>query len=272
MTGDGGEVRIRTGITKVTADDIVVRGYRLTEDLVGHFSFTDAFFLQMTGRRPAERESRLFEALMVNSMEHGINHPVLVARLTHGAAPETIQAAIAAGILGMGSVGDGAIELVADLLYGLAQTADAEAIADEAAAARLVAEHRASRRIIPGLGHAMHKQADPRVGRLFALVRELGFGGRYVALMHHVASQVALATGRDLPINGAAAVAAAYCELGLPAKIAKAVTVVSICAGVTGHLMEEMRDPQARNMRRLISGATDFRPDEATETRTVKGK
>lgn len=260
MAADGEQVRIRTGITQVSADDIVVRGYRLSEDLVGHFSFTDAFFLQMTGRRPEPRESRMFAALMVNSMEHGINHPVLVARLTHGAAPETVQAAIAAGILGMGSVGDGAIELVADLLYGLARTADAEKIGDEAAAARLVADYRARRQIIPGLGHAMHKQADPRVGRLFALVAELGFPGRHVSLMHRVAAAAAAATGRKLPINGAAAVAAAYCELGLPAKIAKAATVVSICAGVTGHLMEEMRDPQARNMRRLIAGATDFSP------------
>lgn len=92
----------------------------------------------MIGRMPTEKESKLLSGLMVNSMDHGINHPVLVARLTYGAAPEAVQNAIAAGILGTGSVFDGAIELAADMLYRTAEIADRNKINDEEAAERMV--------------------------------------------------------------------------------------------------------------------------------------
>jgi citrate synthase len=251
------DLKIRTSIANVTEDEILVRGRPLI-DLVGRMNFVDAFFFQMRGRVPSEKESRLLSALMVNSLEHGINHPVGVARMTYGFAPEAIQGAIAAGILGMGKVIDGAIELVAELLYTTAAEADRRKISDEEAAAEVVSRFRSEKKFIPGLGHPKHKSGDPRTGRLFELSEELGFNGRYVKLLKLIAQKATAAYDRDLPINGAAAVASMYCELGIPAPIAKAITIVALSAGITGHLMEEIKSPTARTMRALISSATEY--------------
>lgn len=248
---------IKTGITRVDEDDIVVRGRRLAQEVVGRTSFTDFFFLHATGRQPSPAESALFEALLVNSMDHGINHPVLVARLTLGVAPEAIQGAIAAGILGVGRVADGAIELVAERLYKLAGEIDA-GVAETEAIARFLAACEEEGRPVPGLGHPLHKRADPRVDRLFELAGQHGFSMRYVGLMQALARAVSQRKGRDIPVNGAGAVAALYCELGFPPAIAKAATIVSLSAGVTGHLMEELRRPTARAIRRVVAGAVEF--------------
>jgi citrate synthase len=256
---------MRTSISKVTEDDIIVRGHRLAQDLVGRVGFIDAFFLQVNGRMPSEKESKLLSGLMVNSMDHGINHPVLVARLTYGAAPEAIQNAIAAGILGTGSVLDGAIELAADMLYRTAKIADTSKVSDDEAARQMVASYREQKRGIPGLGHPMHKTSDPRTERLFQLAQELGFEGRFVRLIRAISEHATKASGRQLPINGAAAVAALYCELGFPAKIAKAVTIVSLSAGVVGHLMEEMSNPLARDIRKVVKEAIEFGPAESAK-------
>lgn len=248
---------IKTGITRVNEDDIVVRGRRLAQELVGRISFTDFFFLHATGRQPSPAESAVFEALLVNSMDHGINHPVLVARLTFGAAPEAIQGAMAAGILGVGRVADGAIELAADLLYRLAGEIDAGR-SEEEAIARCLATCEDGRQPVPGLGHPLHKKADPRVDRLFELAEQHGFSMRYVGLMQVLAQAASQRKGRSIPVNGAGAVAALYCELGFPPAIAKAATIVALSAGVAGHLMEEIRQPTAREIRRVVSAAVEF--------------
>lgn len=248
---------LKTGISKVDKHDIVVRGKRLSEDLVGKISFSDFFFLHARGRMPTEQESAVFAALLVNSMDHGINLPVLTARLTYGAAPEAIQGAIAAGILGVGQVGDGAVETAAGILYALAGRLDS-GIDSNTAVQEFVDQQVMLGKPVAGLGHPLHKTQDPRVDRLFTIASENGFPGRYIGLMKSLSHAFSAAKGKDIPVNGAGAVAALYCELGFPAPIAKAATIVALAAGVTGHLMEELRRPMARDLRRLVANAVVF--------------
>lgn len=59
----------------------------------------------------------------------------------------------------------------------------------------------------------MHKASDPRTERLFQFAAELGFDGRFVRLMRAISSTATRVTGRDLPINGAAAVSATLAEV-----------------------------------------------------------
>lgn len=248
---------LKTGITRVDENDIVVRGYRLSEDLVGKIGFTDFFFLHARGRMPTTEESAVFAALLVNSMDHGINLPVLTARLTYGSAPEAIQGAIAAGILGVGQIADGAIETAASILYDLASQIDG-GMEPSKAVQDFVERQIINGYPIAGLGHPLHKTQDPRVERLFAIVKQNRFPGRYVELMRALSSSFSAAKGKDVPVNGAGAVAALYCELGFPATIAKAATIVALSAGIVGHLMEEMRRPMARGLRRVIAEAVEF--------------
>ena len=95
----------RTAICTSDEHTIVVRGRDLSKDLIGKISFVDHFFLLLD--RPACRapgEAAVLNATLVAIAEHGLVPSVQAARMTFAAAPDAMQGAVAAGILGCGSV------------------------------------------------------------------------------------------------------------------------------------------------------------------------
>ena len=235
---------LRSDIAWASAEKIGVRGYDLTEDLMGHINLGDMAFLEVMARLPSPNESRLFNAILITLVEHGVVPSTLAARLTYAGAPEAMQAAVAAGLLGLGSVFVGSTEGVARML--------SEALPDPQAAVDLgtladgiVQQHRQQKQIVPGLGHPIHKPVDPRTLRLFAIAVETGFSGHYVALMQAVAAQAELAFGRSLPINATGAIGALCCEMGLSWKVSRGLGVMARAVGLVGHILEESREPMA---------------------------
>src|SRR5580692_6346397 len=173
---------VRSDIAWATPTKIVVRGLDLCEDIVGKLDLGQMAFLEIFARLPEERELRMFNAMMVILVEHGITPSSLATRMTVCGAPEAVQAAIAAGLLSLGSVFVGSLDNAARML----QEALAEAPADadlDAMAAEIVAGYRARREIIPGIGHPFHKPIDPRTVALFEVAKETGYYGPYVELM-----------------------------------------------------------------------------------------
>src|SRR5512134_2852465 len=157
---------IRSDLGWSTPDRIVVRGKDLPREILGTLNLGDMAFFELTGNLPDARQSRLFNAMAVTLVEHGVTPSALAARLTYLGAPEAMQAAVAAGLCGLGSVFVGSTEGCARMLFKALP--DPQANADLAAlAARIVAEHRSREAIVPGLGHPIHKPVDPRVPRLF---------------------------------------------------------------------------------------------------------
>ncbi|KDC17173.1 alcohol dehydrogenase, iron-dependent domain protein, partial [Bordetella bronchiseptica E014] len=98
------------------ARTIVVRGHDLNHEIIGHLNLGDFAFLEITGRKPDPQESALFNALLAVLVEHGMTPTAMVARLTYLGAPESMQAAIAAGLCGMGTKFVGTAEGAARLL------------------------------------------------------------------------------------------------------------------------------------------------------------
>lgn len=239
--------RLRSDIGWSTPDRIGVMGYDLVNDLIGRVNLGDMGFLEITGRLPDARESRMFNAMLVTLAEHGIVPSTLAARLTYTGAPESLQAAVAAGLLGLGSVFVGSTEDAARMLMKALPKANSKTslttIAD-----RIAADYRAGGRILPGLGHPIHKPIDPRVPRLFAIARATGFSGPYVRLMQLIAKRAEKLHGRALPINATGAIAAILCEMQLPPQIARGVGVMARAVGLIGHLLEESRRPMAREI------------------------
>src|SRR6185369_1718295 len=161
--------QIRSELGWSTPERIVVRGKDLPGEILGKVNLGDMAFLELTGRLPTESESILFNAMVVTLVEHGITPSALAARLTFLGAPEAMQAAVAAGLCGLGSVFVGSTEGVARLLSSYLQ----QNLSVEETAKKIVAEHKR----IPGLGHPIHKPVDPRTVRLFEIGRETGFFG-----------------------------------------------------------------------------------------------
>lgn len=223
---------LRSRIARATSDEIVVRGHDLTE-LIGNVSLGDMAWLELKGRLPNQKESAVFNAIAVTLVEHGLTPSALVARLTYLGSPEALQAAVAAGLLGIGSRYGGTVEDVARMLQ--------EAGGD----ARQAKSIAAARKVIPGIGHPQHKGEDPRVKRLLEIAEENGFKGRHVDLMQAIAAEASRARRRHLPVNATGAIGAIASELGFPWQVCRGIAVMARAIGLVAHLQEELEEPLA---------------------------
>ncbi|MCW2721124.1 MAG: citrate synthase [Pseudonocardiales bacterium] len=237
-----------TSIGRSTADDIWVQGYNLADELMGEVDFGSVFYLLITGRLPTPGEARIFNAVLVALADHGLTPTALAARLTYTGAPDSIQGAVAAGVLGAGSVFLGVFEDAGRVLTAAGPTeASSDADLDRLAAA-VVEEHRARGARIPGLGHPFHKNGDPRTARLLAMAREHDVLGPHTRLMLRVQERATSPSGKPLALNAGGACGALLCDLGIDTAVLRGVAVVSRAAGVVGHLAEEARAPMGRTL------------------------
>jgi citrate synthase len=233
---------IRSDIAWSQPDRIVIRGKNLADEILGHMNLGDFAYFQLTGKTATPEQSRVFNAVLITLVEHGITPSALVARLTYDGAPESLQAAVAAGLCGLGTVFVGTTEGTAKMLYEALP--DANSGNDLAEIARkTVALFRDSKQIIPGIGHPVHKPIDPRTPRLFQLAEENGMRGNYVKLMELIAEEAQRASGKVLPINATGAIGAICCEFGFPWKIVRGFGVMARAIGLVGHIQEESERP-----------------------------
>src|SRR5919112_1746577 len=100
----------RTSVGTSDADSITVMGRDVARELMGTTTLTELAFLVVRRRMPSAEETRLLDAVLVSLADHGLTPTVLAARLTHTGAPESLQGAMAAGLLGAGSVFLGVVE------------------------------------------------------------------------------------------------------------------------------------------------------------------
>ncbi len=233
---------LRSDLGWSTPDQVLVRGRDLAADVLGRRSFAWTTFLHLTGREPTAGQEAVFDALLVTLLEHGLTPSAMVARLTHLGAPEALQGAVAAGLLGLGDVFGGSAEAVSAMLR------EARADGGDDPADRGVASRRAARRPVPGIGHPVHDPVDPRAERLWALAAEHGLDGWYVQTMKQIGEAASRAIGRHLPVNATGAIGALACELDLPAGSERGLALIGRAAGLVGHVLEEQTTPIAREM------------------------
>jgi citrate synthase len=242
-----------TKIARHTADAIYVRGASLVDDLIGKLTFTEMMYFQLLGERPTAAQTKILDAVLVTLMEHGITPSAIASRLIYDSCPEAIQAAVAAGLLGVGSTFIGTMEGCAanldEIISSENQLNTAKAIAQR---------FRAAKRPIPGFGHPHHKPDDPRSPRLLAIAEEAGVPGRHIRALRLLAAEVDAAWGRHLTINATGAIAALLGEIGVPREVARGIAVVSRAAGLVGHIREEQLDPSARHIWDTVTQAVPY--------------
>jgi citrate synthase len=239
MIGKAGAAQ--TAISTADANSITVRGKDLTGDLMGRLGFTAYFHLLLTGKEPTSDQLYFLDVLLVAIAEHGLVPTNQVARMTLAADPDALQGAVAAGILGCGSVVLGTAEACAEFLV-----AAKGAIGDgdtDAGMQKFVAALKASGKKVPGFGHPLHKPLDPRAERIFALAEERGIAGTYTRLARQSAGAVAEVYGKPLTLNVSMAIAAILLDLGFPKRIVKAIPILARTASLLAHLAEEQEQP-----------------------------
>ena len=224
-----------TRISQAYPDRVEVRGRDLSGDLMGRLSFTEYFHLLVTGREPTEDQRFFLDLVLVSIAEHGMMPTSVVARMTLAADPESLQGAVAAGILGCGPVILGTSEECARLLE--------EARGSGREPLEIARELHAAGEKVPGFGHPVHKPVDPRAKRILEFADARGVSGPYTELARGFREAVAETWGKPLTMNVSMPIAAVMLDLGFPTSAVKAVPILARTAGLLAHLAEEREQP-----------------------------
>lgn len=238
----GKETVPRTAISTSNEDTIVVRGKDLCKELIGKMSFTEYFFLLLTGRQADATATRVIDATLVAIAEHGLVPSVQASRMTYAAAPDALQGAVAAGILGCGSVILGASETAGRMfaeIHALVQ--NGTPVRD--AAAEIISAYRQQKRAIPGYGHPLHKERDPRVQALFDTAVEAGADTSYIDIAEAVEDVIPGIVGKNLSLNVSAAIPAVLLGIGFPVASLRGIPILARTGGLIAHLAEEVERP-----------------------------
>ncbi|HTM96885.1 MAG TPA: citryl-CoA lyase [Croceibacterium sp.] len=248
-----------TAICTSDATSITVRGRNLTSEIVGKMDFTSYFWLLVTGVEPNEEQLFFLNAVLCSLAEHGLVPSVVAARMTYAAAPEALQGAVAAGLLGCGSVVLGSAE-VAGKFYAEC-VADQRATGDDAnaVAARNIKRLRdGGTKAIPGFGHPQHSGGDPRANLLLKLADERGVSGEHVAMMRALQTALPETIGRELPVNVNGPIPAILLDLGFPVTALKGIGLLCRTASLVAHCTEEAERPIGFIMSGAAAAAIEY--------------
>jgi citrate synthase len=269
-----GQVEYPTGIGTSDTTTIRLLGHDLAGELMGKIGFGELALWLATQQRPTPQQVRVFEAVLVSLADHGFTPTAIAARLTLYSAPDALQGAIAAGLLGGGSRFLGVTEDTGRFLSRvLASVPDDLPTTDEqwdALARHAVTEQRAAGRFVPGLGHPVHKTGDPRTPVIIAIAEQEGLRGPHLRLFEAIGRVHPEILSRTLPLNGAGVAGAALADIGLPPELLRGVALLARAAGLLGHLAEEMRHPIAPDIYTAIDRNAVYRPvasNDATDER-----
>ncbi|MEY4761745.1 MAG: hypothetical protein RLZZ200_1601 [Pseudomonadota bacterium] len=239
----GSQAHRTTAISASNAETIVVRGRDLAKDLIGGVDFTEHFWLLVTGQLPTKPQRRVLDATLVAIAEHGLVPSVQASRMTLAAAPEAIQGAVAAGLLGCGSVVLGSSEAAGKFFAEIQARVESAGLTVDAAAEQVIREYRTVKRAVPGYGHPLHKGADPRAQKLLQISRDSGTAGRHVEIALAVERLIPQIVGKSLAINVSGAIPSVLLDAGYPLGALKGVPLLARTAGLIAHLLEEQLRP-----------------------------
>ncbi len=211
--------------------DAVVRGVPLEE--VMDMDFADAIWLVLRGEEPSEAESDLFNTVLSSSIDHGVGNPSTVAARTVQSGGNPMNAGVAAGILALGDSHGGAIESCMRMLQG------------EETAEEIVEGYLEGGKKIPGLGHKVYEEEDPRAAKIFGKAEELSLSGDGVEKMKKVQSEFAEEKIR-LVLNVDGAIAAVMTDLGWDHRLGKGLFIIARAPGLVAHVHEEMDEAPFR--------------------------
>jgi citrate synthase len=255
-----------TSIGHSDPDSITLLGHDLADELMGQVGFAELAFWLVANRRPAAGELHLFEAVLVALADHGLTPSAIAARLTLTGAPESVQGALAAGLLGGGSRFLGVTEDCGRFLAAGIGAHDGPLPQHDGEwdvlASAVVGRQRESGQLVPGLGHPVHKVRDPRTAVIYRIADENGVLGPHLRLFAAVGRVHRAILGRSLPLNGAGVCGAALADLGFPVDTLRGFALLARTAGLLGHLAEEQRRPIGMAVYHHVDQAADYRSDD----------
>lgn len=247
-----------TALSHHTNTDIYYRDKNLVKDILQEGDSPDFLSVAMThilGRDVSEAGKNVMNAILITMMEHGLTPSAIATRLTYMSAPENLQGAVAAGLLGVGSQFVGTVENNARILDAIVRSPHDER---KAVAERIVNDHKSQKTHVPGFGHHLHRPEDPRAVRLLEIGAENGFDGDYLAALRLFSDVLDQKSGKHLTINATGATAALLGELRIPIELMRGFCVLGRTAGLIAHIAEEQQRPTGRFIWDLVDNAIQY--------------
>jgi len=226
-----------TRISRAESGKIWVRGYPIQE-LIEGLSYSESAFLLLRGELPDERELALFDLAMRSGMDQQlISSAACAARFTASAFPDSAIPALASGMLASGSV-TGSPQEPAEMLI--------EAVGwelEESKAARRAIEIWLERRgAVPGLGHPMHKAAEPRAVSVRKLALELDGWRDHGRMLDTIEAELQATKDKRIPMNLAGALGALLADLAFDPLLIGGLGALNYGFSLLAHIAEEIRE------------------------------
>ncbi len=221
----------KTHLSESTSKEIFLRGYSLS-DLIEKFNFLQSIFLFLKGEFPSIKEEEMLNALFVAALDHGMAPPSTQAARLIASGGSSFNVAVAGGILAFGEYHGGAIEGCAKLLFS--------GVKENKTAQEIVKHYIADKKNIPGFGHKLYKDEDPRSRALIKKAKKLGFHKTFLPLALEIGDEFLTQKGKVLPINIDGTMAAIILEMGFPWQLAKGFFIIARTVGLVAHVGEEI--------------------------------
>lgn len=241
----------KTAISGIIDGEVHIHGYKIT-DLIDQVSFTDAIWLELKGELPTEKERAMLDSILISTIDNGLGPPSVTNARNSASAGNPMQAAVAAGVLGVGEFHGGAMEECARLLQ-MGLTAE-----------KLVEKVISSGDRIPGYGHKVYT-TDPRAIQIFEKAKELGFYGEHCELAVSVEKVLEEKKGKKIPINVDGAIAAVVSDMGFDYRLGKGFFLIGRVVGLVAHIFEEL--VREKPFRRISDQEIEY---DGVPVRTVK--
>jgi len=230
--------KFESAITDVGFHKINVRGYPLA-DIIRKLTFTETVFLTIRGELPTQKQRRVMDAVLCGIVDHGLFAPTsLATRVVASAAPDSIMPGIAAGMLTVGAVTVSPQDTAVIIEEAFKMVKD-EGFSKKEAARKIVEDHKAKRKRMPGLGHPLHPTGDPRAIAIKEVAVENGVWGEKGEIYEEIHRAFIELTGKEFPINIDGMMGCVLSELGFLPKEMAGVAALSFMPGMIAHAVEE---------------------------------
>lgn len=198
-------------------------------DVATNKSFAQMIFELLSEKQPSPAEVRVFEFILNLSIDHGPDTPSGMAVIAAAKDGKTISEAVAAGVLQINDSHGGAIEPAMELLYKIKKQKLNIKI--------IVQEYIKEDKKIPGHGHRLYTDVDPRAQAIFAILEQEGLGNDFISIGKEIEGELARQKGKKLPFNVDGAIAVALCSFEWQPRLGKAVFIIARTPGLCGQFL-----------------------------------
>ena len=202
-------------------------------DYAQNHNFSEMIFEMLTERKPSPAETKLLNLILNLSIDHGPNSPSAVATIAATKEGKTMGESVGDGMAQIGDRHGGAGGPLMEIIYRVKY--------QESSIKEVVAEKLEKGERLPGLGHRVYKDLDPRAQLIMNMAVEQGVGAEYVQIAQELRDELERQSGKSLPINIDGAIAAVFCGFGLKPELGIAIFIIARAPGLASHFINSSK-------------------------------